>query len=65
MPIATSRPSTRPEAGWRGGEANDESGAWGIDISGDGRCVAFASFASNLVEGDDNGRPDLFLARLP
>jgi Tol biopolymer transport system component len=30
-------------------------------ISGDGRWVAFCSFASNLVGGDDNGRPDTFL----
>jgi Tol biopolymer transport system component len=45
-------------------EANDESGAWGIDISGNGRCVVFGSFASNLVGGDDNQRTDLFLARI-
>ncbi len=48
-----------------GEEANDESGAWGIALSGDGRCVAFGSFASNLVEDDDNQRPDVFVAELP
>lgn len=30
-------------------------------ISGDGRWVVFCSFASNLVGGDDNNRPDIFL----
>ncbi len=30
-------------------------------ISRDGRYVAFASFASNLVEGDTNDAPDVFL----
>lgn len=30
-------------------------------ISADGRYVAFASFASNLVEGDTNDAPDVFL----
>jgi Tol biopolymer transport system component len=45
-------------------EANEESGAWGIDLSQDGRCVVFGSFASNLIEGDDNARPDVFVAEL-
>lgn len=31
-------------------------------ISGDGRFVAFYSGASNLVAGDTNGQPDIFLA---
>jgi Tol biopolymer transport system component len=31
-------------------------------ISGDGRFVAFYSGASNLVAGDNNGDPDIFLA---
>jgi archaellum component FlaF (FlaF/FlaG flagellin family) len=30
-------------------------------ISADGRCVAFPSFASNLVPGDTNGQPDAFV----
>jgi Tol biopolymer transport system component len=58
---ATIRVTTSPE----GEGADDESGAWGLDISGDGRCVVFGSFASNLVDGDDNRRTDLFLARVP
>jgi Tol biopolymer transport system component len=48
-----------------GTQANDESGAWGIELSDDGRCVVFGSFASNLVQGDDNARPDVFIAELP
>ena len=31
-------------------------------ISDDGRFIAFRSAASNLVDGDDNGRPDIFIA---
>ncbi|MEA3401496.1 MAG: FlgD immunoglobulin-like domain containing protein [Armatimonadota bacterium] len=30
-------------------------------ISGDGSCVAFMSAASNLVPGDTNGKPDIFV----
>jgi Tol biopolymer transport system component len=47
-----------------GGPADDESGGWGIALSGDGSCVAFSSLASNLVAGDDDGRSDLFVVRL-
>lgn len=31
------------------------------DISGDGRYVAYSSFATNLVPGDDNNAPDIFI----
>ena len=31
-------------------------------ISDDGRFIAFRSAADNLVAGDDNGRPDIFVA---
>ncbi len=45
-----------------GGHAgNEESGAWGSAVSGDGRFVGFYSFASNLVPDDTNGRFDLFV----
>lgn len=43
------------------------AGDWGNggsvnpSISSDGRCVAFASSASNLVDGDANGVQDIFL----
>jgi Tol biopolymer transport system component len=42
-----------------GSEGNSESRS--PAISGDGRYVAFESFASNLVEGDTNGHLDVFL----
>jgi hypothetical protein len=42
-----------------GVEANQWSGA--PAMSADGRFVVFYSFASNLVDGDTNGKPDVFL----
>ena len=42
-----------------GGQANDHSDD--PDISADGRFVGFWSSASNLVAGDTNGNPDIFL----
>ena len=42
-----------------GVEANNMSGR--PSISPDGRYVAFQSWASNLVNGDNNGFPDVFL----
>ena len=42
----------------QGGEADDAS--FEASISGDGRYVAFASVATNLVEGDTNGLTDVF-----
>jgi Tol biopolymer transport system component len=33
-------------------------------LSGDGRFLSFQSYASNLVEGDTNGAPDVFLKDL-
>ena len=44
-----------------GGEANDRS--YSPSISADGRIVAFASFAGNLVPGDTNGLLDVFVHR--
>src|SRR5262249_51732122 len=48
-----------------GAEGNGSSGYDGVDfaaaITPDGRFVAFASFATNLVAGDTNGRVDLFV----
>jgi Tol biopolymer transport system component len=38
--------------------------ARGVSISGDGRLVAFASDAPNLVPGDDDGTADYFVADL-
>jgi len=45
-----------------GNEANSDSSA--PSISADGRYVAFASNASNLVAGDTNGRVDIFVRNL-
>jgi Tol biopolymer transport system component len=45
-----------------GRQGDDESS--GPAISGDGRYVAFASNATNLVPGDTNGRTDVFVRDL-
>ena len=42
-----------------GAEGND--GDWVADISADGRFVSFTSEATNLVRGDTNHRPDVFV----
>lgn len=42
-------------------QGNYVSGATGAAISANGRYVAFASGASNLVPGDTNGVPDVFV----
>jgi Tol biopolymer transport system component len=42
-----------------GDQADDSS--FEPAISGDGRWVVFCSYARNLVGGDDNNRPDIFL----
>jgi Tol biopolymer transport system component len=49
-----------------GTQSNGNSGeglyySGGLSISGDGRYVAFASHASNLVAGDTNGKADVFV----
>jgi hypothetical protein len=42
-----------------GGQSNNSS--FGAAISADGRYVAFASYANNLVPGDTNGTTDVFV----
>ena len=42
-----------------GGEANGDS--FIPQLSADGRYLAYMSYATNLVDNDTNGRPDLFL----
>ncbi|MBN2839770.1 MAG: cell wall-binding repeat-containing protein [Coriobacteriia bacterium] len=49
----------RVNVAYDGGLANGE-GALGLAVSEDGRYVVFASSASNIVEGDANGRYDIF-----
>jgi hypothetical protein len=49
----------RVSVGAHGAEANDQSNS--PSISGDGRFVAFQSFASNLSDGDHNDAEDVFV----
>jgi hypothetical protein len=51
--------TTRISVNSRGREGNGDSSS--SSISGNGRYVAFASAATNLVKGDTNGYNDLFL----
>jgi hypothetical protein len=43
--------------------AQGDMDSWLPAISADGRFVAFMSFASNLVRGDTNKEPDVFVHR--
>jgi Tol biopolymer transport system component len=52
--------TTRVNLGPGGIQANDWT-FWRPVISGDGRYVAFQSYATNLVDGDSNGHQDVFL----
>ena len=52
--------TTRVSVGPGGAQANQVSDSF-LTISGDGRYIAFASDATNLVSGDSNGVPDLFV----
>ncbi len=54
--------TTQVDVGVGGAPANDSSGR--TSISGDGRHVAFESSASNLVPGDGNDQPDVFVRDL-
>jgi len=51
--------TTRVSVDSSGGQANGWS--YNPAISGDGRYVAFDSYASNLVSGDTNGNYDIFI----
>jgi Tol biopolymer transport system component len=51
--------TTRVSVDFLGKEANNQSGR--SSFSGDGRYVAFESFATNLVPGDGNGLQDVFV----
>jgi len=58
--LAAAQPTTtRVSVATGGDQGNDES--FGGVISADGRWVAFASGASNLVPGDTNGEHDVFV----
>jgi len=51
--------TTRVSVASDGSQANNSS--FDSSISADGRYVAFYSYASNLVNGDTNGVPDIFV----
>ncbi len=53
------RATERVSVGSNGTEAN--GGSFTPSLSGDGRFVAFVSFATNLVDGDANGHADIFV----
>ena len=48
-------------SGAQGDHDSGGSSAWGFSISTDGRYVAFASLATNLVPGDTNNSEDIFV----
>ncbi len=51
--------TTRVSVGLNGAEPDGDS--WAPAVSSDGKFLAFASDASNLVEGDKNGASDVFV----
>ncbi len=58
IPGSSVRMVNQPPSGVPGGASN------GPAISGDGGVVAFVSAAPNLVAGDNNGAPDVFVANM-
>jgi FG-GAP-like repeat/WD40-like Beta Propeller Repeat len=57
----TTGATTRVSVATGGAQGNAYSGSGGSAISADGRYVSFVSAASNLVAGDTNGSPDVFV----
>jgi Tol biopolymer transport system component len=55
------RTTERVSVGAGGAQGDRESGFGGVAISGNGRYVAFASGATNLVSGDTNNQTDIFV----
>jgi Tol biopolymer transport system component len=56
------RTTERASVSSNGTQGNDHSGTTGeVCISGDGRFVAFTSWATNLVAGDTNEKADIFV----
>jgi hypothetical protein len=58
---ARAQTTTRVSVNSSGAQGNGDSGPGGDSISSDGRYVAFASFAANLVPGDTNEYEDVFV----
>jgi Tol biopolymer transport system component len=52
---------TRVSVNSGNGQGDDGSGLNSVSISSDGRCVAFDSCATNLVDDDTNGQWDIFV----
>ncbi len=64
-PAARAVPHTvRASVSSAGAQGSSDSGAGGVAVSGDGRFVAFASDAPDLVAGDTNGVADVFIRNL-
>lgn len=61
LPSAAQEFTVRVSVPGGGAQGDRASGALGATMSDDGRFVAFASDATNLVPGDTNGFPDAFL----
>jgi Tol biopolymer transport system component len=61
---AAGQETTRASVAANGDEGDDWSGGGTASLSGDGRVVAFTSFATNLVAGDSNGTSDVFVRDL-
>ena len=57
--------TTRVNVRSSGAPAKGGRQLYGADISADGRAVAFATDATNLVAGDTNGYPDVFVHVMP
>src|SRR3954447_7802132 len=58
---AERRTAARVSISSTGKQANGPSGVSGLAISADGGFVAFVSKATDLVPGDTNGQPDIFV----
>jgi len=56
---SVTKKTTRVSVDSNGNQGSDHSGA--PSINGNGRYIAYASVASNLVSGDTNGKSDIFL----
>ena len=64
-PAARAVPHTvRASVSSASAQGSSDSGAGGVAVSGDGRFVAFASDAPDLVAGDTNGVADVFIRNL-
>ena len=57
--------TTRVSVAGDGSQGDGYSGTYALSLSADGRSVPFQSLSSNLVAGDTNGKPDVFVAINP